>query len=75
MKVPCFHCLVRPAVALHELTPRSAGGKLEPDNQIPLCNQCHDEVQADWRKWHGTLEQDKYRAWTIGIESEYAKEK
>lgn len=30
---------------LHHLTPVSDGGKDEPDNIIPLCHECHREIE------------------------------
>jgi cytochrome c553 len=33
-------------VAIHEMKPKSLGGKAEIDNQVLLCNSCHTWAHA-----------------------------
>ena len=58
----CGLCLTRPAAGVHEIIPRSAGGTLAEENQIPLCQECHNKVQANWRKYQPYLYQAQDRA-------------
>lgn len=52
----CGRCLVRRASEVHEIRPRSAGGKLIPTNQIPLCQYCHSLVHGEgWQNHHNEL--------------------
>ena len=48
----CGRCLVRPATGVHEIEPKSLRPTTwdEPENQIPLCAECHELVQGhtDW---------------------------
>ena len=46
---PCLVCMKRPAVALHHITPRSMDRDTVEDvwNIIPVCNECHGEVDGD----------------------------
>ena len=41
---PCRNCMLRPAVALHHIEPRSLAPALvdEPSNLISLCAECHE---------------------------------
>ena len=32
----------RPTEVLHEIKPRSLGGKVSFDNSVPLCAECHE---------------------------------
>lgn len=48
---PCRVCMpvagnghVPPLIQFHHLIPRSRGGDDVPDNIVPLCADCHDEV-------------------------------
>lgn len=42
----CLDCLVKDAVTLHELVPKSLAPKTwrEPENRVPLCNSCHQKA-------------------------------
>lgn len=44
-KVLCHRCLEERIVSLHHLVPREHGGDDNIENLIPLCNECHDEVE------------------------------
>ncbi len=41
----CPRCMRRPAVDPHEPLSRARGGSItDPDNIVPLCRECHDEI-------------------------------
>lgn len=58
----CGWCLENAASSVHEIIPRSAGGKLTEDNQIPLCARHHAMIQADWRAYVDGLYNAQARA-------------
>lgn len=42
----CVRCL-RAYDCIHEIEPRSSGkGKVVPENQVPLCASCHNEIHT-----------------------------
>lgn len=43
---PCRCCLGAPPNELHHLVARSLGGWDTADNIVPLCRECHSEVEA-----------------------------
>lgn len=58
----CGRCLIRTADGVHEIVPRSAGGKCTEPNQIPLCAACHTLVQDDWQTYQDELYRAQARA-------------
>ena len=58
----CGYCLTQWAAGVHEIIPRSAGGKRVESNQIPLCKGCHEMIQANWRDYVDTLYAAQARA-------------
>ena len=66
----CWLCLIRRATDTHEIIPRSAGGKLEPDNQVLLCRQCHQDVQKHWKSHVDQLRAAQVRAGELGLRKE-----
>ena len=58
----CARCMVSPSAHIHEILPRSAGGKLVEENQIPLCARCHEIVHTNWKAHYNELIQYQERA-------------
>jgi ATP-dependent DNA helicase RecQ len=58
----CGRCLTHPATGTHHIIPRSSGGKDEPDNLIPLCNECHTEVHNNTSAYLTELREAQERA-------------
>lgn len=50
----CMLCLAAKATEVHEIIPRSLGGKRENGNAVPLCFACHRRVTQDAR-WNEIL--------------------
>lgn len=65
----CRCCRFRPAESMHELTPKSLGGKVSKTNSVALCGDgvsgCHGFLQRheiDWCEWtlSGSAEEALY---------------
>lgn len=47
-KYICRVCSIRPAVTVHEISPKSMGGEWwVPANRIAVCHKCHDRIHRE----------------------------
>ena len=60
---PCRNCMLRPAVALHHIEPRSlAPDRIDdPDNVIPVCMKCHEWADTAGEDGRNCLRENKKR--------------
>lgn len=54
-KYSCQECGRHQMLSVHHIKPKSLGGNDHVHNLITLCIPCHDMIQKEAMKWHGSL--------------------
>jgi 5-methylcytosine-specific restriction endonuclease McrA len=65
----CVVCL-RPASDVHEIVPRSQGGKVDLENSVTLCRECHTEVHETGTRLSSDLLRERAAKVLAGINEE-----